>query len=92
MDSVQGAHALAPGRGELESVAAAHVEAGAARVVRADLEPRGVDDAVNLVLGARDDEALLRDALDALPVGVDQQATGMVEGLEVLVVKARPLA
>ena len=55
------------------------VEAGAARVVGADLKPRGIDDAVNLVLDARDDKALLRDALDALPVGVDQPAVGILD-------------
>ena len=59
--------------------------------VGADLEPRGVDDAVDRVLDAGHDDAGLGDALDAPAVGVHQVGVRGVS-VEVLVVEARALA
>ena len=68
------------------------VEAGAARVVGADLEARREDQAVELVVHAAGPHAGLVDALDALAVGVDEVRARLVVRLQVLVVEARPLA
>ena len=68
------------------------LEAGAAGVLGADLEARGEDQAVELVVLAVGPHAGLVDALDALAVGVDQVRVRLVVGVEVLVVEARPLA
>ena len=57
-----------------------------------DLEPGGVDQAVELVLVAVDDDAPLGDPLDAAPLRVDEVHVGPVERVEVLVVEARTLA
>ena len=78
--------------GERHAVAAVDLVAGAARVVGADLEAGGVDQAVELVLDAVDDDAALGDALDAPAVGVDERDVRAVERLQVLVVEAGPLA
>ena len=57
------------------------------------LEPRGVDDAIDLVLDAVRDDALLGDAVHAFALAhVDEVDVGPVEGLEVLVVERRALA
>ena len=72
--------------------ASVELEAGATRVVGADLEAAGVDQAVQLVLVTVHHDALLRDALHALPLGVDERDVRAVEGLEVLVVEAGTLA
>ena len=90
--AVQRAHAVLPLLGERQPVAAVDLVAGAAREVGADLEAGGVDQAVDLVLHAVRDHALLGDALDALALRVDQRDVRAVEGVEILVVEARPLA
>ena len=92
MDAVLGLDALAPGLRQGQPVLARHLEARAALVVGADLEARGVDDAVDLVLDPADHEAVLGDPLDALAVGVDQPHARHVERLQIGVVEARPLA
>src|SRR5207244_12825519 len=76
---------------ESNAAAADRVEAHAPRVRGPDLEARRVDDAVDLVLDAVRDHTRLGDALDALPVGVDELGRRQVERLEVLVVKAGAL-
>ncbi len=86
------AHAFDPIVGESQAVAADRVEPHAPRVIRPDLEARRVDDAVDLVLDAGDDDALFGDAIHALAVGVEELRAGLVECLQVLVVEARPLA
>ena len=85
MPSAQASDSFSPSR-------PVEVEAGAALVLGADLEAGRVDDAVDLVLAAADHDALLGDPLDALAVGVDQVRAGLVEGLQVFVVEAGPLA
>src|ERR1700759_1922244 len=72
--------------------AAGHLEAGPPGVRGTDLEAGAVDDAVQLVLPAGRDHAGLGDPLDPLAVRVDQVGVRVVEGLQVLVVEARPLA
>src|SRR5207245_517443 len=67
-------------------------EAGAPLVFGADLESRGVDDAVERVFLACDDDAVLGDALNTFAVGIDQIRARRVEGLQIGVVEARPLA
>ena len=74
------------------AVASGRLEAGAARVLGADLEARSEDEAVELVVDAADPDAGLVDAFDALAVGVDEVGARLVVRLEVLVVEARPLA
>src|SRR5262249_482468 len=76
---------------EAQAVAARDVEARAAGEAGADLEARGVDDAVDVVFLAGDDETLLGDALDTLAVGVDQRGARVVERVEVFVMEARAL-
>ena len=57
----------------VDAVAPDDLVAGPAGVVGADLEAGGVDEAVELVLGAADDDAALGDPLDARAVGVDER-------------------
>ena len=92
MHAVQRRDAVRPLLGQRQAVAAVQLVAGAARVVGADLEAGGVDQAVELVLDAVRDDAVLGDALDALAVRVDERDVRAVEGVEVLVVEAGPLA
>ena len=92
VDAVQGLHAVGPVLGQRDAVPADRLEAGPAGVVGADLEARGEDQAVELVVHAADPHAGLVDALDALAVGVDEVGARLVVGLEVLVVEARALA
>ena len=92
VDAVQALHAVGPMVGERLAVAAGRLEARTARVLGADLEARGEDDAVELVVNAVDPHAGLVDAFDTAAVGVDEVGTGLVERLEVFVVEARPLA
>ena len=75
-----------------QPVAARDGHADAARIVSADLEARRIDQAVELVFFARDHDAILGDALDALAGRVDQVNILPVEGLQILIVEARPLA
>ena len=58
----------------VSTAAAEQLVARAARVVRAHLEARREDQAVQLVLLAVRDDALLRDPLDALALRVDERA------------------
>ena len=92
MHAVQAAHALGPVLRQPLAAAAHRVEAGAPFVRRAHLEARGVDDAVHRVFHARHQQAVLGDALNALAVGVDQLHMGLVEGLQVFIMEAGPLA
>src|SRR3546814_14979379 len=86
------AHAVGPVLRQLHAVAPGYVVARSAGVVGADLEPRRVDDAVELVLLAGYHDAPLGDPLHTLAVGVDEVRAGLVERLQVLVVEARSLA
>lgn len=78
------------GQGQPTSPCDGHV--GALRVVGAPVEAGGVDDAVELVLLALGHDALFGDAVDALPVCVDEVHVRVVEAVEVLLVEAGPLA
>src|SRR3712207_6014586 len=89
---VHRAHAVDPALRQLHAAASGDVVAGPPRVVGADLEAGRVDDAVDLVRPAARHHGRLGYALDALAVGVDEVRAGLVEGLQVLVVEARPLA
>ena len=55
-------------------------------------EAGGHDDAVHLQLLAVDDHTLRCNALDALAAGIHQRDALAVEGVQVVVVEARPLA
>ena len=66
VQAVQRRDAVRPLLGQRQAVAADDLVAGAARVVGADLEAGGEDQAVDLVLDAVDDDAVLGDPLDAL--------------------------
>ena len=90
--AVQRRDAVRPLLGQAQPVAPVQLVAGAARVVRPDFEAGGVDQAVELVLHAVDDDALRRDPLDAFALRVDQRDVGPVERVEILVVEARALA
>ena len=81
VDAVHAAHAVGPVVREPCAVAAGQVEAEPADRLRADLEARGVDDAVDWVLNARHDHAAGRDPLDALAVGVDEMDRGRLNAL-----------
>src|SRR3546814_16830886 len=86
------AHAVGPVLRQLHAVAPGYVVARSAGVVGADLEPRRVDDAVELVLLAGYHDAPPGDPLHTLAVRVDEVRAGPVERLQVLVVEARALA
>src|SRR5215469_11959454 len=92
VDAVQRAHSVRPVLRQRAAAAAGHLEAGSPGVGGADLEAGTVDDAVELVGPAGDDHAGLGDPLYALAVRVDQVGVRVVEGLQVLVVEAGPLA
>ena len=92
VQAVERAHAVGPLLGERLTVAPDDPEAGAMRVVGADLEAGGEDQAVQRELFARGDHALLRHPLDALSARIDQRHVGAIERLEILVVEARALA
>ena len=77
---------------QLLAVTPDRVEAGPPGVLRADLEARCVDQAVEFVVLAVGPHAGLVDALHPLAIGVDQVGARLVVGVEVLVVEAGPLA
>ena len=76
----------------VDSVPADQLEPGPTAVVRAHLEARCEDQAVQLVLHAVDDDAGLGDPFHPVTVGVDEGHVVAVEGLQVLVVEAGSLA
>ena len=92
LETVQGAHAVAPLLRKREPVAPLHLVAGPTGVRGAHLEAGGEDEAVQLVFHAVGDHALLRDALHALALRIHQRDVGVVEGDQVVVMEARPLA
>src|SRR5215475_13686925 len=92
VDAVQGAHSRGPELRQPDAVLPSEVETVPSRGRRADLEARGVDDAVDRVLGTGRYDTALTDPLDALAVGVDETDRRQVESVEVLVVEARALA
>src|SRR5215469_4888815 len=92
VNAVLAAHPFGPGLRKFQAIAAGDIETGALGEIGPDFEARGIDDAVDLVFDAADDHAIFADALDTLAVGVDKLRRGLVEGLEIFVVKARPLA
>ena len=92
MDAVLAAHALGPMLRQFYAASPRHVEAGAPLVLGADLEPRRVDDAVELVFLAGGHDPAGRDLLDSLAVGIHQMRPRRVERLQIGIVEARPLA
>src|SRR5581483_2285562 len=88
----QGANAVLPLLRERLAAAAVDVVAGAPFQRRAPLEAAGEDDAVNLVLDAVRHDAALGDPLDAAAIGIHQRHVRAVEGRQVFVVEAGPLA
>src|SRR5581483_10615213 len=74
------------------AIAPIDLEAGAPRIGRADLEAGGEDDAVDLVLDALEHKSLLRDAIDATALRVDELHVGPVEGRQIFVVEGWALA
>src|SRR5690349_17260369 len=92
VDAVLGAHARGPMVRQLDAATAGQIEAGAPFVFGADFEAGCIDDAIERVFLARDDDAVPGDALDALAVGIDQMRARRVEGLQIRVMKAWPLA
>ena len=72
MEAVEGRHPGAPFVGEREPVTSGQVVACAALVARPDFEARREDQTIDLVFLAVDDDAIPRDALDALSIRVDQ--------------------
>ena len=89
---VQGGHPISPLLREGPPPAAEDLVPGPADVRGPHLEAGGKDHAVDLVLDAGHDQAAFGDAVDTLPVGVDELDVGPVERREVLVVEGRPLA
>ena len=92
MDAVLAAHALRPVVRQLAPGTTHQIKPRPARQRRAHLKARGIDDAVDRILGAAHHDAGLGDPLDALAVGVHQMDGGGVEGLQIGVMKAGPLA
>src|SRR5439155_15189952 len=91
-DAVLGAHAAGPMVRQLGAALSGQIEARSPAIFGADLESGSIDDAVELILPARDDNAVFGDPLDPLAVGIDQMRPGPVEGLQIFVVETRPLA
>ena len=92
MQPVKAAHAARPIVRQQPPAAPGHIISRAFGEIGADLEPRGIDDAIDLVFLPIGDHALRGDPFDALAVGVDQLGVGPREGLEIFVVEARALA
>ncbi|EHJ60873.1 hypothetical protein NSU_2033 [Novosphingobium pentaromativorans US6-1] len=74
------------------TVMAVDLEAEAAHVAGGDFETGRIDDAVDIVVLAIDDQPGFVDLVDAGALGIDQGDVVAIEGLEVFVVEARPLA
>ena len=72
VDAVLGAHSLGPMVRQFDAATPGQIEAGPPSIFCADLEPRGVDDAIELVFLACNDDAVFGDPLDPLAVGIDQ--------------------
>ena len=89
---MQGAKAIRPVLRQRLSAPADDVVAGAAGVGRAHFEASGEDQAVEFVFLAIRHHAVLRQALDALAVGIHQGDVRAIVGGQVFVVEARPLA
>ena len=96
LQPVQRAQALGPLLRKAHAAPADDVVTGPAGVGGADLETGGEDQAVDLVLnlpvGPVHHHTVFGETLHALAVGVDQGHVGAVEGGEVFVVEAGPLA
>ena len=90
--ALERAHTVTPPVGQRHAAAADQVEPGTPAVVRAHLETRCEDQAVEFVRHSVDDHAGLGDALHSATAGVDQCDVVAVERLQILVVKARTLA
>ena len=92
MQPMQSPHPILPVIGQLHPVATGHIIARARDEIGAHLEPRCIDDAIDLIFHAARDHALFGDPLHALAVSVDQLGRRAVEGLEVFVMEARAFA
>ena len=92
VQTMQRPHAVAPRRGELLAALANRIETGAFFGGGADFEPGGVDDAVHFIVLAVHPQAGFVDSLDTLAIGVNQGDAGPVEGLQILIMEAGPLA
>ena len=92
VDAEQGHHAILPLLFEALAVHPDQVVAGAAGVVGTDLETGGEDQAVDLVFHAVHHDAVRGDAIDAHAPGIDQLDVGAIEGGQVAIVQAGPLA
>ena len=90
--AVVGLHAVGPVISQRQPVTTVHLELGAPRIRRPDLEAGRVDQTVYFVLDAVHDHRVLGDTLDALTLGIDQLDVGPVKGRQVFVVKGRALA
>ena len=92
LQSVQRAPAVGPLIGEGEAIAADDLVAGPAGVTRANLEASSEDDTIHRILGPVDHDAVLRNAFDPFPLGINQGHVQPVEGGQVFIVEAGPLA
>src|SRR4051812_27885172 len=90
--AVQGPRAVGPVRRQGTVVTTIDLEASAARVGGADLEPSGEDDAVGIVFNIVEYQPRLGDAIDAAPFGVNKTHDWPVEGWQILVIERWPLA
>ena len=85
-------HPVVPLFRHLQPIAASEIEPGTAGVLGADLEARGVDDAVEVIVLTVGYQAGLGDLGDPFAISVDEMSIRLVVGVEVLIVETRTFA
>src|SRR5205085_2744376 len=84
--------AVTPFLRQRRPVTAMNLIAGTAGIIGAYFESGGVDQTIERVFAPPDNNTGRRDALNSPTLGVDERDVRAVEGLQVFVMEARPLA
>ena len=92
VQAVQRGHALCPFIGESHASDPADGKTRSLGEIRADFETGGEDQAVQGIFGPSNDHAVRGDPLDTPAAGVRKGNVRSIEDLEILVMKAGPLA
>src|SRR6185437_7150550 len=92
MEAVEGRYAFLPLLGQRNPAASIQFIAGTPRVAGPDFKTRGIDQAIDFIFLAVGDDAAFGDPFHAFARRIHQRDVRAVEGLQIFVVEARPLA
>src|SRR5215471_6974526 len=85
--AMQCLHSICPMLGECLAAATNYLKRRPAGICRPDFESSGEDDAIDLELDSVEHQAILRDALHALPARIHQRHVGQIKRWEVFVIE-----